>query len=128
LHAEVDTQVFGLNWRPLVQLKIGARAGLQGLVDYVESITYLLFYLPTILIWLITILLGAAAGWRMLRWTAQHVFPSLRTSTPAKIAYSLPSPESVPPSKNRLQAAVCRPFSGQETSDVSHHSAFEVCQ
>ena len=84
LHAEVDTPVFGLNWRPLVQLKIGARAGLQGLVDYVESITYLLFYLPTILLWLIAILRGAAAGWLILRWTAQHVFPSLRTSAPAK--------------------------------------------
>jgi hypothetical protein len=86
LHAEVDTPVFGLNGVRSCNSRLGARAGLQGLVDYVKSITYLLFYLPTILLWLIAILLGAASGWLILRWTAQHVFPSLRTSTPAKTA------------------------------------------
>jgi len=75
-----------------VQLKIGARAGLQGRVDYVESITYLLFYLPTILLWLIAILLGAAAGWLILRWTAQHVFPLIAHLDARKNSLVTPKP------------------------------------
>ena len=34
LRAEVDTQVFGLNWRPLYQVKIAARNGLDALADF----------------------------------------------------------------------------------------------
>jgi hypothetical protein len=91
LHAEVDAQVFGLSWRPLLQLKVGARAGLQGLADYAESITYFLFYLPTILLWLMTILLGAAAGWRILRWGARLFFASRSIVTAAEPNGSIPS-------------------------------------
>ena len=74
LRAEADMQVFGLNWRPLFQLKVGARAGLAGLADYAASMTYFLFYLPTVLLWMMTLLLGAAAGWRVLRWSARLFF------------------------------------------------------
>ena len=74
LRAEADMQVFGLNWRPLFQLKVGARAGLDGLADYAASMTYFLFYLPTVLLWMMTLLLGAAAGWRVLRWSARLFF------------------------------------------------------
>jgi hypothetical protein len=34
------------------------------------------FYLPTILLWLFTILAGAAVGWRILKWAAQRLFVS----------------------------------------------------
>jgi Domain of unknown function (DUF4349) len=78
LRAEADAQVFGVSWRPLFQLKLGARAGLEGLAAYVESMTYFLFYLPTILLWLMTILLGTAAGWRVLRWGVLLFFGSRR--------------------------------------------------
>jgi len=40
---EVDAQVFGLNWRPLYQLKIAAREGLDGLADYAASMTAFVF-------------------------------------------------------------------------------------
>jgi hypothetical protein len=70
LRAEADVQVFGLNWRPLFQLKVGARAGLDGLADYAASMTHFLFYLPTVLLWMMTLRLGAAAGWRVQRWSA----------------------------------------------------------
>ena len=74
LRAEADAQVLGLNWRPLYQLKIAAREGLDGLADYAASVTAFLFYLPTVLLWLFTILAGAAVGWRILRWAAKVFF------------------------------------------------------
>ena len=86
LQAEADAQVFGLNWRPLYQLKISAREGLDGLGDYVASMTALAFYLPTILLWLFTLLAGAAIGWRILKWAAKALFISSKTSLVEKAA------------------------------------------
>jgi hypothetical protein len=74
LRAEADAQVFGLNWRPLYQLKIAAREGLDGFGEYAASMTTFVFYLPTILLWLFTILAGAAVGWRILKWAARRLF------------------------------------------------------
>lgn len=74
LRAEADAQVFGLNWRPLYQLKIAAREGLDGLGEYAASMTIFVFYLPTVLLWLLTILSGASIGWRILRWAAKFLF------------------------------------------------------
>jgi len=80
LRAEADAHVFGLNWRPLYQLKIAARAGLDGFGEYAASMTAFVFYLPTILLWLFTILGGAAVGWRILKWTARRLFFSPKTT------------------------------------------------
>jgi Domain of unknown function (DUF4349) len=74
LRAEVDAQVFGLQWRPLYRLKIAAREGLNGFGDYLAAVTSLAFYLPTILLWLATILIGSALGWRILRWGVRVLF------------------------------------------------------
>jgi hypothetical protein len=74
LRAEADAQVFGLHWRPLYQLKIAAREGLDGLGDYAASMASFVFLLPTILLWLLTIFAGAAVGWRILRWIARVFF------------------------------------------------------
>jgi len=86
LRAEADAQVFGLNWRPLYQLKIAAREGLDGFGEYVASMTTFVFYLPTILLWLFTILAGAAGGWRILKWAARRLFISPKTSLAEKPA------------------------------------------
>ena len=86
LRAEADAQVFGLNWRPLYQLKIAAREGLEGLGDYAASMAVFVFYLPTVLLWLFTILAGAAVGWRILKWTARTLFISPKASVAEKMA------------------------------------------
>jgi hypothetical protein len=86
LRAESDAQVFGLNWRPLYQLKIAAREGLDGFGEYVASMTTFLFHLPTILLWLFTILGVAAVGWRILKWTARRLFTSPKTAVLQKEA------------------------------------------
>jgi hypothetical protein len=76
LRAEADAQVFGLHWRPLYQLKIAAREGLDGVGDYVASMAIFVFCLPTILLWMLTILGIAAIGWRILRWAVRVFFRS----------------------------------------------------
>jgi hypothetical protein len=74
LRAEADAQVFGLHWRPLYQLKLAAREGLDAVADYSVSMVGLFFYLPATLLWLMTILFGAALGWRILRWAGRVLF------------------------------------------------------
>ena len=83
LRAEAEAQVFGLQWRPLYQLKMAARQGIDSVGDYATAMTSLLFYLPSVLLWLATILLGAAVGWRILRWAAKAFFMSRPKITPA---------------------------------------------
>lgn len=74
LRAEAEAKVFGLNWRPLYQLKLAARQGIDSIGDYAASMASFLFYLPTVLLWLGTILIGAALGWRILRWAGKALF------------------------------------------------------
>jgi uncharacterized protein DUF4349 len=74
LRAEAEARVFGLNWRPLYQMKMAFRDGLDGLGDYASAMTSFLFYLPAVLLWLATILVGAALGWRLVRWAGRRVF------------------------------------------------------
>lgn len=74
LHTEAEAQVFGLHWRPLYQLKLALRDGLNSLENYATAMAGFLFLLPSILLWLVTILLGAAAGWRILRWASRLFF------------------------------------------------------
>ncbi len=80
LRTETETQVFGLNWRPLSRLKMALRDGLDGIGTYMASMANILFYLPAVLLWLGTILLGAALAWRVLRWTTRTFFagPAVR--------------------------------------------------
>ena len=74
LRAEAEARVFGLNWRPLYQIKIASRDGLDGLANYFSSITAFVFFLPTILLWAATIMVGGAVAWRILRWVARRWF------------------------------------------------------
>jgi hypothetical protein len=74
LRAEAETRVFGLNWRPLYQMKLALRDGLDGLANYASTMTAIVFYLPTILLWLATIMVGGAFGWRILSWAGRRAF------------------------------------------------------
>ena len=83
LQADEQAQVFGLHWRPLYQLKRAAGDGLDSVAEYASTMATILCYLPSILLWLATILLGAAVGWRILRWAAKAFFASRPKVTPA---------------------------------------------
>jgi len=78
LRAEADTQVFGLHWRPLYQLKIAARDGLDGLGEYASSMAGIIFRIPSILLWMLTIVAGASIGWNVLRRLVRIFFPRSR--------------------------------------------------
>ena len=74
LRTEAEAQVSGLNWRPGYQLKTALRDGLESLATYATAMTTILFYLPAVLLWVGTIALGAAIGWRLLRWVGRRWF------------------------------------------------------
>jgi hypothetical protein len=74
LRKETEAQVFGLPWRPLYEVKLAARLGLEGLIDYSTSVLDFFFYLPAVALWLATILVGASLGWRVLRWAGRLLF------------------------------------------------------
>jgi len=87
LRAEAEARVFGLNWRPLYQMKLALRDGLDGLADYASTMTAIVFYLPAVALWLTTIMVGAAVGWRILRWAGRRAFG-------AKITATAPAPQA----------------------------------
>ena len=72
LRTEAETQVFGLDWRPLYQLKLALRDGLDSVATYATAMTTILFYLPATLLWLSTILLATLGGWRAIRWIGRR--------------------------------------------------------
>jgi Domain of unknown function (DUF4349) len=74
LRAEEDAQVFGLHWRPLYQLKLAARDGIDGIGDYAAAMAAFIFYIPAILLWVATVVIGAAVAWRVLRWVWRALF------------------------------------------------------
>lgn len=74
LRAQAEAQLFGLHWRPLYQLKLAVRDGIDGVGDYATAMASFIFYIPAILLWLATILIGAAVLWRVLRWVLRTLF------------------------------------------------------
>jgi hypothetical protein len=66
--------VFGLNWRPVYQLKLALRDGLESVANYATAMIAILFYLPAILLWTGTIALSLLIGWRTLRWVGRRWF------------------------------------------------------
>ena len=74
LHSEAEANVFGVRWRPSYELKLALMLGLEGLANYATSMFSLFFYLPAILLWLVTIFAGAALGWKILQLTFRMLF------------------------------------------------------
>jgi hypothetical protein len=74
LRAQAEAQVFGLHWRPLYQMKLAFRDGLDGVADYASAMTAIVFYLPAVILWLGTILVAAAVAWRVVRWAGRRMF------------------------------------------------------
>ena len=74
LRTESEAQVFGLNWRPLYQLKLALRDGLEAVGDYATAIISILFYLPAAILWLGTIFVAVLGSWRLVRWAGRRWF------------------------------------------------------
>jgi hypothetical protein len=80
LRTEAEARVFGLNWRPLYQVKLALRDGLDSVGDYASAMVALLFYLPAVLLWVGTIAGGAVVGWKLLRWAGRRWFAAGKVS------------------------------------------------
>jgi hypothetical protein len=78
LRAEADTQVFGVRWRPLYELKLAARDGLDSFATYAAVMTAAIFRLPAFLLWVATFVLFASIAWRSTRWVRKTFFVSAR--------------------------------------------------
>ena len=74
LRTEAEARVMGLNWRPLYQVKMALRDGLDGVATYLATMTALVFFLPTVILWMATIVLAGWVAWRTSRWVARYWF------------------------------------------------------
>ena len=74
LRTESEAQVAGLNWRPMYQLKMALRDGLESVANYATAMITILFYLPAVVLWTGTILATIAGGIKLIGW-GRHWFP-----------------------------------------------------
>jgi hypothetical protein len=74
LRTEVEEQVLGLNWRPLYQIKLALRDGMESVANYATAMVTVLFYLPAVLLWTGTILFAALGSWRLTHWAGRRWF------------------------------------------------------
>lgn len=74
MHPQPAVEGFVLDWKPMQQVKISLHDALDGVADYATAMTAALLYLPVLLLWGATVVLGAAAAWRSLRWTGRVFF------------------------------------------------------
>lgn len=74
LRTEAEAQVFGLNWRPLYQLKLALRDGLEAVGNYAAAMISILFYLPSVLLWVATLFFSALVSWRLVLWIGRRWF------------------------------------------------------
>ena len=84
MRTESETQVLWLNWRPVYQLKLALRDGLESLGIYATAMTTIVFYLPAILLWAATILGTIVIGTRAVRWVGCRWFGWKTASVPAQ--------------------------------------------
>jgi hypothetical protein len=74
LREEAPAQPSGLNWRPLHQIKLALREGLESVAEYGTVMVGILFFLPAALLWVGTVAIAAFVCWRLLRWTGKRWF------------------------------------------------------
>lgn len=74
LRTESEAQVAGLNWRPLYQLKIALRDGLDSVANYATAMITILFYLPAALLWTGTILGTVVVVVKIVPWLKRRFF------------------------------------------------------
>jgi len=72
LRAEAQAQTFGLNWRPLYQIKLALHEGLESVANYATVMVGILFFLPAVLLWVGTVSIAVFVCWRLIRWTGKR--------------------------------------------------------
>lgn len=67
LTSEADIEVFGIHWKPLFEIKQALRDMLDGGKEYLNAMIAFIFYLPVLALWVVTTLVIAVIGFRILR-------------------------------------------------------------
>jgi len=71
LTAEAEVEVFGLRWRPLYEMKKSFRNLLEGLQTYVNAAISFIFYLPVLLLWILSIVIIVWVVVKIIKWIAK---------------------------------------------------------
>jgi hypothetical protein len=74
LRVESETQIGGFHWRPIYRVKMALHDGVDSLAMWLATMVIFLFQLPVVVLWLVTIVVFAAFGWKLLRWVWCRVF------------------------------------------------------
>jgi hypothetical protein len=74
LRSESVTAIGGVRWQPVQQIKIALRDAAQDLADYGDFLILVLFRLPVMLLWVVTLAVMAACGWKLVRWLWRKLF------------------------------------------------------
>ncbi len=56
------------HWRPRTAVRWSFFSGLQSVADYADLMVAFFFLLPAVLLWAVTVLIGARVGWVFVRW------------------------------------------------------------
>lgn len=65
LKAIADVEVFGLTWKPLIIIKQALRDVVAGLINYLEWMIRIIFYIPVLAVWVTTIVLVIIGGFKL---------------------------------------------------------------
>ena len=74
LRSESVTALGGVRWQPLQQIKVALRDATQDLADYGDFLILVVFRLPVMLLWMVTLAGMAGLGWKMTRWLWRKFF------------------------------------------------------
>jgi hypothetical protein len=88
--AESQAELFGMHWRPGYRVKAAAHDAIEALGEYCSLMAVFVLHLPAILLWLVTVVAGAGAAWRLLRWLAGKFFLGLRATARETAASAAP--------------------------------------
>jgi Domain of unknown function (DUF4349) len=67
-------ETFAFTWQPMRRIRMAVRDTLEGLADYGLNMLSTILYLPVLLLWAGTILLGIVLAWRVVRYTGRRFF------------------------------------------------------
>jgi len=71
----------GQRWRPLYELQAAWNSGMDALTTYATAMMAILMYLPAVLAWTLTLILGAKLSWMLLRRGWRWVSPEKSAAT-----------------------------------------------
>jgi hypothetical protein len=75
---------FVLNWQPMRRIRMAWHDTLEGLADYGLNMVATILYLPVLLLWVGTIILGIILAWRTAQWVGRRFLAWPKTETPSQ--------------------------------------------